>query len=433
MFWNKYPYINLTDLNLDYILRILKMLSEAKNIDYDDENTGLNADNVQSAIEALHTLITNTSAYIRVDDIIPAVDWLNGKTFTHIQTVNNATLTAIMSAVKNEEVVVLAVPNGDDKSYYNLVAVDEDSLNLTHTLYFWSDIDNMMRSLVINGLNDAENVYIELLPAAVIKVEAINVNYDNTGSGMTATDVQSAIDELKGDIPTTASDIGYDNSGSGMTATDVQSAIDELKGDIPTTASDIGYDNSGSGMTATDVQDAIDELKGDIPSTASDISYDNSGSGLTATDVQDAIDEISGIISGALKYTGTHTFTFTYDGNTTAQSAWRTIYSNLLAYISAKSSNYRFKFAKLSLDSSAYSLGGAIPISANLYNKNFSGSIEFIGNGAGYGNYMTYGRIDASTVLVKFDFLTLTNSSVDSVTPSSGSESELNIDEYEIV
>ena len=369
MFWNKYPYINLTDLNLDYILRILKMLSEAKNIDYDDENTGLNADNVQSAIEALHTLITNTSAYIRVDDIIPAVDWLNGKTFTHIQTVNNATLTAIMSAVKNEEVVVLAVPNGEDKSYYNLVAVDEDSLNLTHTLYFWSDIDNMMRSLVINGLNDAENVYIELLPAAVIKVEAINVNYDNTGSGMTATDVQSA----------------------------------------------------------------IDELKGDIPSTASDISYDNSGSGLTATDVQDAIDEISGIISGALKYTGTHTFTFTYDGNTTAQSAWRTIYSNLLAYISAKSSNYRFKFAKLNLDSSAYSLGGAIPISANLYNKNFSGSIEFIGNGAGYGNYMTYGRIDASTVLVKFDFLTLTNSSVDSVTPSSGSESELNIDEYEIV
>lgn len=60
-------------------------------------------------------------------------------------------------------------------------------------------------------------------------------------------------------------------------------------------ASGITYDNTGSGLTATNVQDAIDEVVGDIPTgfAASAISYDNTGSGLTATDVQDAIDELS--------------------------------------------------------------------------------------------------------------------------------------------
>ena len=57
-----------------------------------------------------------------------------------------------------------------------------------------------------------------------------------------------------------ASDIDYDNTGSGLSATDTQSAIDELKGDIPTTAIEIGYNNSGSGINATEVQRAIDEL-----------------------------------------------------------------------------------------------------------------------------------------------------------------------------
>lgn len=59
-----------------------------------------------------------------------------------------------------------------------------------------------------------------------------------------------------------AEDVTYDNTGTGLTATDVQAAIDEVVGDIPTgfAASAISYDNSGSGLSAADVQDAIDEL-----------------------------------------------------------------------------------------------------------------------------------------------------------------------------
>lgn len=64
-------------------------------------------------------------------------------------------------------------------------------------------------------------------------IDAADVDYDNTVSGLTATDVQAAIDELKNDIPSIpatydADDIVYDNATSGLVATDAQAAIDEL-------------------------------------------------------------------------------------------------------------------------------------------------------------------------------------------------------------
>lgn len=60
---------------------------------------------------------------------------------------------------------------------------------------------------------------------------------------------------------TTADAIGYDNTDSGMTATNVQDAIDELNSKD---AGDIFYDNTSSGITATNVQNAIDEVNSKI-------------------------------------------------------------------------------------------------------------------------------------------------------------------------
>lgn len=54
-------------------------------------------------------------------------------------------------------------------------------------------------------------------------IAASAVTYDNTLSGLTATNAQDAIDELHD-----SGNIAYDNTGSGLTATDVQSAIDEI-------------------------------------------------------------------------------------------------------------------------------------------------------------------------------------------------------------
>lgn len=73
--------------------------------------------------------------------------------------------------------------------------------------------------------------------AGTTTIDADDVNYDNSGSGLTATDVQDAIDELKADMPVipasyAASAITYDNTVSGLTAADVQAAIDELAASI---------------------------------------------------------------------------------------------------------------------------------------------------------------------------------------------------------
>lgn len=63
---------------------------------------------------------------------------------------------------------------------------------------------------------------------------------------------------------------------------------------IASTAADVTYDNTGSGLSASDVQEALDELAaGAGGSTAASTSYDNTGSGLSATNAQDAIDELS--------------------------------------------------------------------------------------------------------------------------------------------
>ena len=55
-----------------------------------------------------------------------------------------------------------------------------------------------------------------------------------------------------------AADVSYDNTSSGLNATDVQDAIDELAGNFE--ADEISFDGTESGLVATNVQDAIDEM-----------------------------------------------------------------------------------------------------------------------------------------------------------------------------
>lgn len=66
---------------------------------------------------------------------------------------------------------------------------------------------------------------------------------------------------------------------------------------IPSTK--IGYDNTVSGLEATTVQGAIDELDSKIKASdeASEITYDNTESGFEATNVQGAIDEAASIVT----------------------------------------------------------------------------------------------------------------------------------------
>lgn len=114
-----------------------------------------------------------------------------------------------------------------------------------------------------------------------------------------------------------ADEVTFDNAASGLAATDVQAAIDELDGVLDAhitstaaafaaldfSAGNITFDNAVSGLAATDVQAALDEIDAAVDAIdfdAVDVDYDNGTSGLVATDVQAALDEIVASSSGGL-------------------------------------------------------------------------------------------------------------------------------------
>jgi hypothetical protein len=114
------------------------------------------------------------------------------------------------------------------------------------------------------------------------------VGYVNGASGLAATDVQGAIDEIAagggGGGGGTAAGTTYSNASSGLAATDVQAAIDEVEARLDTAQTNI---TTGATNLANHLADAVDAHD------ASAISYVNTTSGLAATDVQAAIDEIA--------------------------------------------------------------------------------------------------------------------------------------------
>ncbi len=173
-----------------------------------------------------------------------------------------------------------------------------------------------------------------------IEQNAAEVPYNNTTSGLAATDAQAAIDELvavgvgtDGDTDTTnefqnlslsgtnlqisdgtgvdlagiitfggtddqnAAEVPFDNSISGLVATDAQAAIDELATSGLVDADD--QDLSLSGTTLQITNGTGVDLAGIIPpggtddQNAAEVPFDNTASGLVATDAQAAIDEMA--------------------------------------------------------------------------------------------------------------------------------------------
>ena len=131
---------------------------------------------------------------------------------------------------------------------------------------------------------------------------------------------QSVIGVLNGSVLTLAvggsssdaSGISYDNTGSGLTATNVQDAIDEVESNIPTVpasyaATAITYDPTVTGMSATNVQDAIDELFSLIGSKPDNVSgtlyHTTSSSFLTQSGI--TYNNVGGVINipGVIKFT----------------------------------------------------------------------------------------------------------------------------------
>ncbi|MCO5726094.1 hypothetical protein, partial [Robiginitalea marina] len=132
---------------------------------------------------------------------------------------------------------------------------------------------------------------------------------------------------------TTAASNPYDNTISGLAATNVQAAIDEINaaaGTVSLTDNGDGtYDFTDAGGNVTTIADTslstlVDNGDGTytytdeggatqvISTTAASNPYDNTASGLAATDVQAAIDEINaaaGTVSLVDNGDGTYDFT----------------------------------------------------------------------------------------------------------------------------
>jgi hypothetical protein len=104
-------------------------------------------------------------------------------------------------------------------------------------------------------------------------------------------------------LSVSADQVTYDNSTSGLTATDVQAAIDEIENiidNLSSAASDITYDNGTSGLTATNVQDAIDELENEIDNIVQEATTASNGLTEVGNDIKlgTATSTFMGYISG---------------------------------------------------------------------------------------------------------------------------------------
>lgn len=178
--------------------------------------------------------------------------------------------------------------------------------------------DSADRSVVSeDGTQTLENKTMDFTSATgnnTITADSNDIAYDNAASGMTATNVKDALDEIDTRLEgqDEASEISYDNSTSGLTATDVQAAIDEVEGRVDTAETDITAldgrvtTNEGNITTNDGRLDAIEAATyvnsfntrtGAVVPAASDydadqVDYDNTTSGLTATNVQAGIDEL---------------------------------------------------------------------------------------------------------------------------------------------
>lgn len=125
----------------------------------------------------------------------------------------------------------------------SLTTITGNITSLTTSVNSNTGAINTINSLIGNGeptttdktLIGAINEIYGIITGGSNPIEADNVAYDNTTSGLTASNVQAAIDEIVSGSGVTveADDVTYDNTASGLTAANVQAAIDEVVTMIP--------------------------------------------------------------------------------------------------------------------------------------------------------------------------------------------------------
>ncbi len=156
---------------------------------------------------------------------------------------------------------------------------------------------------------------------------AAEVTYDNTVSGLTATEVQAALDEVAAGSTDDQNIAGSGLAGNILTigienGTNETVDLSALVGTDDQTATEVTYDNTVSGLTATEVQAALDEV-----AAGSTDDQNISGSGLAGTDLTIGIEngtnevvDLSSLVETVIAGTGAITVTDDGNGNYTVNS-----------------------------------------------------------------------------------------------------------------
>ena len=248
----KYPYTDLNDLHLDWVIAKIKYIEQAKNIIYDNSGTQLISNNVQDAIDEIYNLISTqgvTSFNTRVGDVVPEAGDYNASQVNFDNTNTGYTATDVQAAIDEADAKIEAVSQTVPVTY-------------------------------VETFNNRSGA---VAPAAG-DYDGSQVTYDNSNSGLAATDLQAAVDELAaapggvtsfntrtGAVVPLASDydaaqVDFDDAVAQTGSSNVQGAL-EYVATRGASAQYTTYDNTQSGLTATNVQDAIDEVANDVLSS----------------------------------------------------------------------------------------------------------------------------------------------------------------------
>lgn len=255
----KYPYTDLNELNLDWVIAKIKYIEQAKNIIYDNSGTTLISNNVQDAIDEIYNLITGqgvTSFNGRSGEVVPEAGDYTAAQVTFDNTNTGYTATDVQAAIDEADAKIESV---------------SQSVPVTYVETF-------------NGRSGA-------VTPDIGDYSGAQVSYDNTLSGLTATDLQAAVDEL-------AAAPGGVTSFNTRTGAVVPAASDY-------TAQQVDFDDTVAQTGSSNVQGAL-QYVATRGASAQYTTYDNTQSGLTATNVQDAIDEVANDVlsSGVASFNG---------------------------------------------------------------------------------------------------------------------------------
>lgn len=278
---DKYPYTDLHQLNLDWIINAIIDATKAVSISFDPSGTELTATNVQAALnEVMNDFVTRAvlSFNGRGGEVTPQAGDYNANQISYLTgTVADALAEALAKAgVKSF--------NGRD----GIVLPESGDYDATE-ISFYDELQRIAARTVQDAILEING---KIVPAT-----AGTTSYNNTVSHLQASNVQQAIDALVNSI--LSSGVASFNGRTG--------AVIPENNDY--SAALISYDNRASHLLASSVQNAIDELAGGSPSDVT-ITLTVTGAKDDAITIYDDEDNLLGVCVFNNATSGTVTITF---------------------------------------------------------------------------------------------------------------------------